>query len=93
MKAFYLACFFSLRVQGWCGDQVALKQPALGIMGDSISSIGHCSFHNSGKVIGCYGRAHCPLPSPELLQGLKPRLEMQLIRLEASALVGVRRRS
>jgi hypothetical protein len=61
MQALCLARRFSLRVQG----MFALKQLALDITGDSISSIGHYSFHSSGKVVGCYGRAHCPLPSPE----------------------------
>jgi hypothetical protein len=41
----------------------ALKQLALDISGDSISSSLHYSFHSSGHVIGCYGRALGPLSS------------------------------
>jgi hypothetical protein len=48
---------------------VALKQLALDIEQDSISSIGHYSFHCSGKVVGCYGRALCPVLSPESFTG------------------------
>jgi hypothetical protein len=39
---------------------VALKQLAIDISADSISSSVHYSFDSSGKVIGCYGRAIGP---------------------------------
>ena len=39
---------------------MALKQLAIDISADSISSSVHYSFDSSGKVIGCYGRAIGP---------------------------------
>ncbi len=39
---------------------MALKQLAIDISADSISSSVHYSFDSSGKVIGCYGRTIAP---------------------------------
>ena len=46
-----------------------MNQLCVDISGDSISSDSHYSFHRSGKIVGCYGRAPSLSPSEHVNVG------------------------